>query len=66
MELTSHFCFQNAEDISPRSSSSGSAVGGLGAIQTGSQVTPQHLQIVREQMASALVRLKELEEQVIK
>ncbi|CAK8676205.1 unnamed protein product [Clavelina lepadiformis] len=50
---------------SPASSSSGSLTpNSLGGVLSGNQVTPQHLQIVREQMAAALLRLRELEEQV--
>ena len=56
---------QHVVNDSPCSSSSGRETpSGLVGISPGNQVTAQHLQIVREQMASALVRLKELEEQV--
>lgn len=56
---------RNDRSTSPCSSSSGSGTcNSVSGLPSSNQLTPQHLQIVREQMASALVRLRELEEQV--
>nr|CAB3257866.1 KN motif and ankyrin repeat domain-containing protein 1-like [Phallusia mammillata] len=57
--------FNNSRgSTSPGPSSGTLTPGTLGSILGGGQVTPQHLQLVREQMTAALTRLRELEEQV--